>query len=195
MNITITITAPEFVGALNNLAGAITGAAHARVDVPAAATNTAPTTAKPPKAKLAPTVQDTLPTPGTSSSSTCSPASNATNVFRTASIFPSTTASMFVSSRFKTVCIDAFIQLCCPCLRLNPTSRDAVQVISEKESTNNDPPYRIKRSIRKSFDSIVHKGQQLQVLMRSGQSHTTRSQVRPTTRYWRTKRLRMRTGQ
>ena len=67
MNITITITAPEFVGALNNLAGAITGAAHARVDVPAAATNTAPTTAKPPKAKLAPTVQDTLPTPGTSS--------------------------------------------------------------------------------------------------------------------------------
>ena len=67
MNITITITAPEFVGALNNLAGAITGAAHARVDGSAAATNTAPTTAKPPKAKLAPPVQDTLPTPGTSS--------------------------------------------------------------------------------------------------------------------------------
>ena len=67
MNITITIAAPEFVSALNNLATAIAGAGHARVDVPAAATNTAPTTAKPPKAKLAPTVQDTLPTPGTSS--------------------------------------------------------------------------------------------------------------------------------
>ena len=67
MDITVTITAPEFVGALNNLATAIAGAGHARVDVPAAATNTAPTTAKPPKAKLAPTVQDTLPTPGTSS--------------------------------------------------------------------------------------------------------------------------------
>lgn len=67
MDITVTIAAPEFVSALNNLAGAITGAAHARVDVPAASTTATPTAAKPPKAKLAPTAQDAPSTPGTSS--------------------------------------------------------------------------------------------------------------------------------
>lgn len=67
MDITVTITAPEFVGALNNLATAIAGAGHARVDLTAGATNTAPTAAKPPKAKLAPTAQDAPSTPGTSS--------------------------------------------------------------------------------------------------------------------------------
>ena len=63
MDITVTITAPEFVGALNNLATAIAGSGHARVDLTAGATNTAPTAAKPPKAKLAPTAQDTPSAP------------------------------------------------------------------------------------------------------------------------------------
>ena len=63
MNITITIAAPEFVSALNNLAGAITGAALARVDVPATSTNTTPATSKPAKAKLAPVTQDAPSTP------------------------------------------------------------------------------------------------------------------------------------
>ena len=58
MHLNVTIAAPEFVSALNNLAGAIAGAAHARVDVPAT-----PTAAKPAKAKLATTTQDTPSAP------------------------------------------------------------------------------------------------------------------------------------
>ena len=63
MHLNVTIVAPEFVSALNNLAGAIAGAAHARVDVPAASTTATSTAAKPAKAKLATTTQDTPSAP------------------------------------------------------------------------------------------------------------------------------------
>lgn len=50
MKLTINISAPEFVSAINNLAAAITGTFHVRADAPPAA--------KPPKAKPAPVVKD-----------------------------------------------------------------------------------------------------------------------------------------
>jgi hypothetical protein len=65
MNITITIEAPEVVGAVNNLSAAITNILAARAEAVAAAAIAAQPPTKPVKPKLAPVVQAATATPPT----------------------------------------------------------------------------------------------------------------------------------
>ena len=70
MNVTITIEAPEVVGAVNSLSAAITNILTARAEVAAAAALTAPTTTKPAKPKLAPVVEAAPAAPPTPAAAT-----------------------------------------------------------------------------------------------------------------------------